>query len=110
MALTIAAAATWQPSYYNAYGTAEADANGALTQWADNYFVAHNWSANGKRIASRPAHVIINGTTYHYVSEMVVSRDTYFDDVEAFCYANNGIAFQTCYGANYLITHYEPGY
>lgn len=102
---------TWTPSYYNAYGTAEADANGALTQWADNYFIAHNWSANGKRIASRPAHVVINGTTYHYVSEMVVSRDTCFDDtIKAFCYANNGIAFQTCYGANYLITHYEPGY
>lgn len=101
---------TWTPSYYNAYGTDEADASGALTQWADNYFVAHNWSANGKRILSRPAHVVINGTTYHYVSEMVVSRDTYLDDVEAFCYANNGIAFQTCYGANYLITHYEPGY
>lgn len=102
---------TWTPSYYNAYGTAEADANGALTQWADNYFVAHNWSANGKRILSRPAHVIINGTTYHYVSEKVITRDTLFDDtIKAFCYANNGIAFQTCYGANYLITHYEPGY
>lgn len=101
---------TWTPSYYNAYGTAEADPNGALTQWADNYFIAHNWSANGKRILSRPAHVVINGTTYHYVSEIVVSPDTYFDDVEAFCYANNGIAFQTCYGANRLITHYEPGY
>lgn len=101
---------TWQPSYFNAYGTAAADDSGALTQWADNYFIAHDWSANGKRIASRPAHVVINGTTYHYVSEMVVSRDTYFDDTKAFCYANNGIAFQTCYGANYLITHYEPGY
>lgn len=102
---------TWTPSYYNAYGTAEADANGALTQWADNYFVAHNWSANGKRILSRPAHVVINGTTYHYVSEKVITRDTLFDDtIKAFCYANNGIAFQTCYGANYLITHYEPGY
>ena len=101
---------TWSPSYFNAYGTDAADPSGALTQWADNYFIAHDWSANGKRIASRPAHVVINGTTYHYVSEMVVSRDTYFDDTKAFCYANNGIAFQTCYGANYLITHYEPGY
>ena len=101
---------TWTPSYFNAYGTEAADPSGALTQWADNYFVAHNWSANGKRIASRPAHVIINGTTYHYVSEIVVSQGTYLDDVAAFCYANNGIAFQTCYGANYLITHYEPGY
>lgn len=102
---------TWTPSYYNAYGTAEADANGALTQWADNYFIAHNWSANGKRILSRPAHVIINGTTYHYVSEKVITRDTLFDDtIKAFCYANNGIAFQTCYEANYLITHYETGY
>lgn len=101
---------TWSPSYFNAYGTAAADDSGALTQWADNYFIAHDWSANGKRIASRPAHVVINGTAYHYVSEMVVSRDTYFNDTKAFCYANNGIAFQTCYGANYLITHYEPGY
>lgn len=101
---------TWEPSYFNAYGTEAADPNGALTQWADNYFIAHDWSDNGKRIASRPAHVVINGTTYHYVSEMVISRDTYFNDTKAFCYANNGIAFQTCYGANYLITHYEPGY
>lgn len=32
------------------------------------------------------------------------------DKRNAIMTANNGIAFQTCYGANYLITHYEPGY
>lgn len=68
---------TWQPSYFNAYGTEAADPSGALTQWADNYFIAHDWSANGKRIASRPAHVIINGTTYHYVSERESSAETH---------------------------------
>lgn len=96
-------------TYYNAYGTEEADANGAVTQWADRYFIAHDWSSNGQRIMSKPAHVVVDGQTYHYVSSRVVARDTTWSQIQGFAQANGGIAFQTCYGANYLITHYEPG-
>lgn len=100
---------TWHVTYYNAYGTEEADANGAVTQWADRYFIAHDWSSNGQRIMSKPAHVVVDGQTYHYVSSHVVTRDTTWSQIQGFAQANGGIAFQTCYGANYLITHYEPG-
>lgn len=100
---------TWHVTYYNAYGTEEADANGAMTQWADRYFIAHDWSSNGQRILSKPAHVVVDGQTYHYVSSRVVTRDTTWSQIQGFAQANGGIAFQTCYGANYLITHYEPG-
>lgn len=100
---------TWHVTYYNAYGTDEADANGAVTQWADHYFIAHDWSSNGQRIMSKPAHVVVDGQTYHYVSSRVVTRDTTWSQIQGFAQANGGIAFQTCYGANYLITHYEPG-
>lgn len=100
---------TWHVTYYNAYGTEEADANGAVTQWADRYFIAHDWSSNGQRIMSKPAHVVVDGQTYHYVSSRVVTRDTTWSQIQSFAQANGGIAFQTCYGANYLITHYEPG-
>lgn len=100
---------TWHVTYYNAYGTEEADANGAVTQWADRYFIAHDWSSNGQRIMSKPAHVVVDGQTYHYVSSRVVTRDTTWPQIQGFAQANGGIAFQTCYGANYLITHYEPG-
>lgn len=100
---------TWHVTYYNAYGTEEADANGAVTQWDDRYFIAHDWSSNGQRILSKPAHVVVDGQTYHYVSSRVVTRDTTWSQIQGFAQANGGIAFQTCYGANYLITHYEPG-
>lgn len=100
---------TWHVTYYNAYRTEEADANGAVTQWADRYFIAHDWSSNGQRIMSKPAHVVVDGQTYHYVSSRVVTRDTTWSQIQGFAQANGGIAFQTCYGANYLITHYEPG-
>lgn len=100
---------TWHVTYYNAYGTEEADVNGAVTQWADRYFIAHDWSSNGQRILSKPAHVVVDGQTYHYVSSRVVTRDTTWPQIQGFAQANGGIAFQTCYGANYLITHYEPG-
>ena len=54
---------TWHVTYYNAYGTEEADTNGAVTQWADRYFIAHDWSSNGQRILSKPAHVVVDGQT-----------------------------------------------
>lgn len=102
---------TWTLVYYNAYGTDAADNSGALTQWADNYFIAHDWSANGHRIASKPAHVIVNGQTYHYVDYRILpargSIDAYFGWVKS----NNGVGFQTCYGTTQIfVSHYEPGY
>ena len=102
-------ASTWYVSYYNAYGTAEAAADGSVTQWADGYFIAHVWSSNGQRILSKPACVVVDGRTYRYVSSMEVSRDTKWKSVEPYVHANGGIGFQTCInGGGYFISHYEP--
>lgn len=98
----------WYVTYYNNYGSAEADAS-AVTQWADGYFIAHSTNANGKRILSKPAYVVVDGQKYRYVSCKYVSRDTTYDEsLQAWVHANGGIAFQTCAGEPYLILHYEP--
>lgn len=98
----------WYAEYYNNYYSASAAEDGSLTQWADGYFIAHDWSYNGQMIARKPSTVVINGRSYHYVSSIVVSRDTMWEEVSSFVLANGGIGFQTCTSGGYLITHYEP--
>lgn len=99
---------TWYVSYTNFYGGDSANADGTLAEWRDGYYVAHNWSSNGKAIASRPQTVVVNGKTYAYKGEEVVSRGTTWNQVEGFVHNNNGIGFQTCVSGGYLVTHYEP--
>lgn len=107
-----AARAVWYVEYYNDYYTYEAAADGSCTQWADGYFIAHSWSASGKRILSKPAHVVVDGVLYHYADSQVISQDSKFDEaLKSFVYANGGIGFQTCLSGtgNILVLHYEPG-
>ena len=99
----------WNVSAVPSYGTAAAPADGSVGEWQSGYYIAHDWSAAGQQIASKPAHVTVNGQVYHYVSSMVVPADTTWDSVAGFVYANGGIGFQTCVGDQRLITHYEPG-
>lgn len=99
----------WNVSAVPSYGTAAAPADGSVGEWQSGYYIAHDWSAAGQQIASKPAHVTVNGQVYHYVSSMVVPADTTWDSVAGFVYANGGIGFQTCVGNQRLITHYEPG-
>lgn len=105
------AAEIWYVTYYDAYGTAEAAADGSCTQWADDYYIAHSWSPSGKRILSRPTWVVIDGVTYQYAGEQVLSQSAKFDEaLKSFVYANGGIGFQTCLSGtgNILVLHYEP--
>lgn len=96
----------WHVSYI--WGAQAEIDTGAVVQWKSGYFCAHNWSSGGKRIAAKPAYVVVDGITYRYVSSINVARDTKYSEVEGFAHANGGIAFQTCSGNTYLITHYEP--
>lgn len=100
---------TWYVDYTYFYGGNSANSDGTLAEWKDGYYVAHDWSQNGQNIASKPGTVVVDGRTYRYVSSIVVSRDTTWDEVSGFVYANGGIGFQTCDpSGGYLITHYEP--
>lgn len=98
----------WYVSYTNAYDTSTAAADGSVTQWEEGYFIAHEWSENGQMILSKPAYVVVDGTTYKFVSSMTVSYDTYWEEIEGYVHANGGIGFQTCVSGGYLVTHYEP--
>ena len=98
----------WSFNYYNDFGAAYADANGAMTQWKDGYYIAHDWSYNGKMIASKPKVVNVDGMLYRYIDSTIVSRDSTWGQISWWVYRNNGIGFQTCCSGGYLITHYEP--
>lgn len=101
----------WSPSYYNDYWASSAAADGSLTQWTDNYFIAHRSSNNGKIIASKPQYVSINGKTYKYVGTMYGNYANNTDATPYIDYAqsNGGIGFQTCTANNgFEVNHYEP--
>lgn len=104
-----AAKAAQEAARQKAAAAAAAPADGSVGEWQSGYYIAHDWSSAGQQIASKPAHVTVNGQIYHYVSSMVVPADTTWDSVAGFVYANGGIGFQTCVGDQRLITHYEPG-
>lgn len=60
------ASGAWTPSYGYAYnGQADVD-KGGLWEWANGYYAAHNYTAEGQMIASTPGEVCIGGRTYVY--------------------------------------------
>lgn len=103
------ATGTWYASYRGTDDDSRANSDGSLSEWRDGYFIAHSWSKNGREIASRPEHVVIDGRSYHYVSSMTSSKGADSGPALAFARQNGGIAFQTCTGGNgVVINHYEP--
>lgn len=99
----------WHVSYIPYYGASSAPDDGSVGEWADGYFIAHDWSANGVMIMSCPEYVEVDGVLYEFAGSTTYTRDTYYEDgPEAFAHAGGGIGFQTCYGTVYLVTHYVP--
>lgn len=101
---------TWYVSYRGTDSRGAANADGSVSEWEDGYYISHNWSNGGAKIASKPGTVSVNGRTYRYVSSINVPRNTTWQEIESFVHANGGIGFQTCDDrtGGYLITHYEP--
>ncbi len=99
----------WHIDYSRAHGTAEAASDGGVTEWADGYYIAHDWSDSGAKITGRTEYVEVDGQTYRLAGSKEVSRDTTWNEVEGWVHANGGIGMQTCVeGGGYLINHYEP--
>lgn len=98
----------WHIDYSRAHGTAEAASDGGVTEWADGYYIAHDWSDSGAKITGRTEYVEVNGQTYRLHGSKEVSRDTTWNEVEGWVHANGGIGMQTCVEGGYLINHYEP--
>lgn len=99
---------TWNVSYRGLDDPTTANADGSTAKWVDGYYVAHSWSEGGKRIASKPQHVVVDGKSYHYVSSEIISLDSDADSAISYAHQNGGIGFQTCVGNNNaILTHYE---
>ena len=101
---------TWYVSYRgnDQEGTANSDCS--VSEYRDGYYIAHRHGSNGKIIASKPSHVVVDGKSYHYVSSITVSDQSALDDALAYARQNGGIGFQTCTiptGGD-IIVHYEP--
>ena len=56
----------WTPSYGYANCDKNAVDQGGLWEWANGYFAAHNYTPEGRMIASTPSEVDIGGRTYVY--------------------------------------------
>lgn len=98
----------WYVDYETDFSAKEADPDGGVIQWKPGYFIAHDWSENGRRIRDKILYVVVDRILYHYVSSKVCPKTTEWEDLESFVAAKEGIGFQTCYGDQLLVTHYEP--
>lgn len=97
----------WEASYHDEYGTDSAAADGSLTQWADGYYIAHDWSESGKAIASGQ-NVVIDGKEYAPAGSKTVSTDTSYEEVDGWVHADGGIGMQTCTDGGYIVNRYVP--
>ena len=103
------ASGTWTPSYGYAYnGQADVD-KGGLWEWANGYYAAHNYTAEGQMIASTPGEVCIGGRTYVY------DHTEYGSHTEEYIPAHrlNGdgsIWMQTCVNGagDFMVNRYVP--
>lgn len=80
------------------YYATDARDDGSLTEWSDDYFIAHEWSDYGRQILSfEPGDsVTVNGR--HVVLEGVFNypKDSYYDEIELLV-GPDAVVFQTCY-------------
>ena len=98
----------WHVSYVYSMWASDAPADGSVDLWAEGWFIAHDYTANGQKISSLPALVEVDGRLYQYSSSWI--SGAYITDAEV-CQirANGGITFQTCHGsASNLMVHYDP--
>lgn len=98
----------WYAYYRGTDDPGYANSDGSLSEWTWHYYIAHDWSDAGQTIISEPSVVCVDGIYYYYAGDMLVSRDTDWEDVADWATGDGGVTFQTCYGGEYLLVHYVP--
>ena len=80
------------------YGTTDAKDDGSLTEWADNYYITHDWSEIGQQILSLvPGDVVtVNGRQARVTEVFNYPKDSYYDEIMQLS-GKKGIVLQTCY-------------
>ncbi len=80
------------------YGTADAREDGSLTEWADNYYITHEWSPIGQQILSFvPGDTVtVNGRTVKIQRIFNYPKESFSDEILELS-GPNAVVFQTCY-------------
>ena len=83
-------------AYDDLAGT-EASPDGLLTQWAEDYYVTHDWSAYGQQILTMVPgdQVVINGRLIEVTNIFDYPKDAYLDELRAIVDARY-VILQTC--------------
>lgn len=80
------------------YGATDAREDGSLTEWADSYYVTHDWSDFGKQILTMvPGDTVtINGRTITIHGVFNYPKDSYYEEVTEVT-GKDAMVLQTCY-------------
>lgn len=80
------------------YGTTDAREDGSLTEWADNYYITHEWSPIGQQILSFvPGDTVtVNGRTVKIQRILNYPKESFSDEILELS-GPDAVVFQTCY-------------
>lgn len=100
----------WHVSYVKeTYNDGEANWDGTLSEWRDDYFIAHDWSRQGREIASMPEYAEVDDEVYAFDGTSLFAPGATTDAV----YGTLGdtaddVFFQVCDGDMYRVVRYVP--
>lgn len=79
------------------YGAADAKADGSLTEWAENYYITHDWSDYGKQILTMiPGDTVtVNGHTFVVEGVFEYPKASFLNEVRQIT-GDDTIILQTC--------------
>ena len=79
-------------------GTEDAAADGALTEWADDYYITHDWSDYGQEILSmQPGDVAsVNGRSVTIDRVFNYPKNSFYEEIRHLA-GEDTVVFQTCY-------------
>ncbi len=79
------------------FGATDARADGSITEWADHYYITHDWSEFGQQILGmRPGdRVTINGTTMVVQGILDYPKDSFYEEITRIA-DNATLILQTC--------------
>ena len=92
---TLATFGPW--SAWSDHGARDAAADGSLTEWAERYYITHDWSSYGQQILTMiPGDVVtVNGNTFVVDGCFEYPKSSFLNEVRAIC-GQDTYVLQTC--------------
>ncbi|MDO4808298.1 MAG: hypothetical protein Q4A07_13735 [Coriobacteriales bacterium] len=79
------------------YGATDARADGSISEWADHYYITHDWSEYGQQILGMMPgdQVSINGRTMVVQGVLDYPKDSFYEEILQIA-GNSSVVLQTC--------------